>query len=490
MKRCISLLLCLLIALSAASCGGDNGNETNPTASQDDSSSENTNQTAQEYDFADIDLGGKDLVFLNFDSSTVTKSMRCIDSEMTGDVLNDAIWKRTVKIEELYNFNLNEIFADGGEINNKLRTSVLSGEDAYQVAFPRTDTLGSLMTEGLVWNLKDGKGFQFDEPWWDGAVMSEAEVGSDKAVYFASSDISLHNFNMSWCMYFNRNMVIDHQLDLPYDLVKQGNWTYDELLKYISVGHNLNGDDSYAWNQNGNSVYGITTMQPDGITNSFVACGEKYISMNGGNPILAAGSDHFYDVADELAKVYGVEGQAFFSNNSSNGSHYELVFAAGRAMFTACEIKGGNGYGAYSEMNDDYGIVPMPKLDENQENYISPIALWTYFMVIPSTNEDIDTTSKILDTLAYLSYKDVVPTFYDVTLNIKNIRDEETTEMLDIIRSSRTYDTSYAFGWGSSLRSGISSKITSGSSNVASVIAQQKESIEASIKTSLEAFSN
>ena len=107
--------------------------------------------------------------------------------------------------------------------------------------------------------------------------MSEAAVGSNKAIYFASSDISLHNFNMSWCMYFNRNMVIDNQLELPYDLVREGKWTYDELLKYISVGYNLNGDASYAWNQDGKCVYGITTMKPDGITQAFVGCGEKYI---------------------------------------------------------------------------------------------------------------------------------------------------------------------------------------------------------------------
>ena len=57
--------------------------------------------------------------------------------------------------------------------------------------------------------------------------MSEAEVSCDKAVYFAANDISQHNFNMSWCMYFNRNMVIDNQFELPYELVKQGKWKYE-----------------------------------------------------------------------------------------------------------------------------------------------------------------------------------------------------------------------------------------------------------------------
>lgn len=482
MKRKISLLLCLIIALSAASCGGETGGETKTTTSGNDS--ESTTEAAPEYEFADINYGGKDFTFLNVAST----ALNSVDREMTGDVLDDAIWKRTSTIEELYNLNIVEESAVYNEITNQLRNTVMAGDDVYQAAFPLSEPMGGLFTDGLVWNLNEGSGFQFDKPWWDGAVMSEAAVGSNKAIYFASSDISLHNFNMSWCMYFNRNMVIDNQLELPYDLVREGKWTYDELLKYISVGYNLNGDASYAWNQDGKCVYGITTMKPDGITQAFVGCGEKYISMNDGDPKLAAGSDHFYKVAEKLAKIYGTEGQAFFGNDRNNGSHYEMVFAAGRSMFTACEIKGGNGNGAFREMKDDYGIVPLPKLDENQENYISPIALYTFFMVIPKTNNDIETTSKILDTLAYLSYRDVVPAFYDVTLNIKNIRDEETTEMLDIIRASRTYDTAYAFGWGSSLRSSIASKIVSDSSDIASDIAAQKESTEATIKTSLEAF--
>ena len=74
MKRKLSLLLCLMLILSAASCGGETGGETKTTSSGNDS--ESTSTADSEYDFADINYGGKDFVFLNFDSKTV-KGIPC-----------------------------------------------------------------------------------------------------------------------------------------------------------------------------------------------------------------------------------------------------------------------------------------------------------------------------------------------------------------------------------------------------------------------------
>ena len=158
-----------------------------------------------------------------------------------------------------------------------VKTAVAAGDYICDVAFPLTYNMGTLITEGILQDLSKISGFQFEQPWWDQDVMADAYVGNDKALYFASSDLTLHNFEMSWCLYFNRRMIEDHQLDLPYDTVKAGKWTFDELYKYISVGANLNGDESWDWNKDGNSVYGFTSMQPDFITQAFVCTGKKQI---------------------------------------------------------------------------------------------------------------------------------------------------------------------------------------------------------------------
>ena len=480
-KRFVCLLL-LAAMLASAACGSGEG-----AVSEDTTTGGTTAANPYaDYEFPEVDWGGKDFKILNIDTSG---SCSGIVYEMTGDVLDDAFWKRNEMVEEMFNLKLVEERMLGPDLNETVRSTVLAGDDVYQVAYPRSDVIGGMALDGLFWNLNEGDGFNFDEPWWDQAVMEDFGIGESEALYFASSDISLHNFEMSWCLYFNRNQLVDLQLDLPYDMVKAGKWTYDELYKYISVGHNLNGDESYTWNADGNAVYGFASMQPDSITQMFVSCGEKYFVIDDGQPEFVAGSDKYYSVAEKLAKLFGTEGQGIFANNRAGGFHYELIFGAGRAMFAGCEIKSGDGGGAFADMTDDYGIVPLPKYDAAQENYVSPVAVWTYFMTVPSTNANISDTSKILDAMAYLSYKDVVPAYYDVTLTVKNIRDEETVEMLDIIRGARTYLTAYAFGWGSGFRSEVGKKIASGDADLASTIAAQKPTIEAEIKKTMDTYS-
>ncbi len=487
MKRKFTLILAALLLLTYTSCGSEtvDPGETTP-------SGETTTEGAaqDEYVFPNLDMGGKEFVILQQGvMGKKGESYRDIWIEtQTGDILDDATWARNAAVEDAFKVKIVEKREE--DVCEAVKLAVTAGDNLYQAAYPLTYNMGALITEGMFHDLTDGSGFNFDQPWWDQSVISDAYVGKDRALYFANSDLTLHNFEMSWCMYFNRRMVEDHGLDLPYQLVRDGKWTFDELYKYISVGANLNGDENWAWNKDGNSVYGFTSMCPDFMTQAYVATNNKQIRFIDGEPKLTAGTGNFYDVSDKLTKIFGEEGTAFFSNDRTNGSHYESVYAAGRAMFCGMEIKGGNGGGKFSDMKDDYGIVPMPKYDADQENYISPIAVWTYFLTVPVSNPDLESASIILDAMSYLSYRDVVPKYYDVVLQLKHIRDEETSEMLDIIRDTRTYYTAYAFGFGNDLRAHLAEAIRSGKGGAASIIAQYKDATETEMKTAMDKFNS
>ena len=480
MKRKFTLILAALLLLTYTSCGSGTTDPVETTPSGETTTAE---ETKDEYVFPELDMGGKEFVMLQRDVNYDSYNTIEVDTQ-TGDILDDATWNRNVTIED--KFKVKIVQKREADVNEAIRLAATAGDDLYQAAFPLTNTMGALISEGIFHNLKDGSGFNFDKPWWDQSVMADAYVGSDKALYFANSDLTLHNFEMSWCMYFNRRMVEDHGLDMPYQLVRDGKWTFDELYKYISVGANLNGDESWTWNKDGKSVYGFTSMSPDFVTQAYVCTGNKQIRFVDGEPQLMAGTGNFYDVSDKLTKIFGEEGTAFFSNDRTNGSHYENVFAASRSMFRGMEIKGGNGGGRFSDMNDDYGIVPMPKYDTEQENYISPIAVWTYFLTVPVSNPDLESASIILDAMSYLSYRDIVPKYYDVVLQVKHIRDEETSEMLDIIRDTRTYYTAYAFGFGGDLREKLASAVVTGNGGAASIVASLKDSTEAYMKSVME----
>ena len=98
-------------------------------------------------------------------------------------------------------------------------------------------------------------------------------------------------------------------------------------------------------------------------------------------------------------------------------------------------------------MEDEFGILPLPKYDELQDRYISSAASWGLpFYVVPRCTfgaEEYARTGYITQMLAYESMYTMTPAFYDQTLQNKISRDEESARMLDIIFESRSYD----FGW-------------------------------------------
>ena len=83
-------------------------------------------------------------------------------------------------------------------------------------------------------------------------------------------------------------------------------------------------------------------------------------------------------------------------------------------------------------LDSDFGIIPTPKFDENQENYISS-NLGTSYFAIPNYVTDTDRAAIILEALNYESHRLVRPAYYDIVLKAKGTRDEDSEKMLDLV---------------------------------------------------------
>lgn len=92
------------------------------------------------------------------------------------------------------------------------------------------------------------------------------------------------------------------------------------------------------------------------------------------------------------------------------------------------------------DMSDDFGVLPVPKYNVDQEKYVTWVHSISSTMVIPVGPRDAEKDSKVIECMAILSGEHVIPTYYELVLKRKTIRDEESAGMLDIIFSNRTYD--------------------------------------------------
>jgi hypothetical protein len=106
-------------------------------------------------------------------------------------------------------------------------------------------------------------------------------------------------------------------------------------------------------------------------------------------------------------------------------------------------------------MDQDFGIIPYPLYDDEQEDYRIPmITVALTYVSVPVTNADLDDTGIFMEYYAYLGRRDIMPALYDKLLLGKVSRDNESSAMLDIIFNNRIFDTGMVFDF-SGLRTNL-----------------------------------
>ena len=187
--------------------------------------------------------------------------------------------------------------------------------------------------------------------------------------------------------------------------------------------------------------YGFRAEQWEAPMNILYTGGQKiYDKDDEGNLQLTLYSTKTVEIYDEFFSLMNNASCILFSN--ATGYKGSGMFSEGRAMFTDTELRHAQ---TLRNMDDDFGILPYPKFDE-ADNYATATNGGSHLLVIPITVSDVERTGAITEALCAIGSRDVVPAFYEKSLKTKYARDEESEDMIDIIRSSRIYDIGYVAG--------------------------------------------
>jgi len=173
MKKYISVCLLAALLTSLAACGGDVG----VTDSTDTTAVDTTTDTATVSDLPDMDWGGEEFHVLGLQNTSSTQFSTfevAVESE-NGDVVNDAIYRRNVAVEDRYNVKIVETKHNantgGDAMADVIRKAVLADEDIYDLAFCAIDGIGKLAREGILYDL--------NELDYDDQTMGEFAEGSE-----------------------------------------------------------------------------------------------------------------------------------------------------------------------------------------------------------------------------------------------------------------------------------------------------------------------
>ena len=436
MKKSISLVLLAAMLASLAACGSgtaDAGNDTTSSAAQSDGApAEATGREAVSDDLPDTKFG-KDFTIL-----TRTKYDYEFSTESDGDILNDALYNRDRKVEDRFGVKIVTVpmVADwpSTDFNNNLRASIMAGDGAYDLIAGYAATIPDLIGEGLFMNWNDMKYNDFSKPWWSSQMAEELNINGK--CFMVTGDASVVLWKNMRCMLFNKRIASEHQTPDLYEMVKNGEWTLDNLISVTKdVYVDLDGDGTRSYGD----LYGYLTDYATDVDNLKEAF-EIKVTTKGedGFPKLCFLNERTIGAVAKVEDFLYNSGAALFDNEFCNSS--SKYFSDGQGLIYAAILGDAN---KMRSMNDDFGIIPYPKYDSNQKEYHSTsLDAFTAF-VIPKDAKDPDMTSMVLEGLASESYKKVIPAFYDIALKTKGTRDDESSEMIDMIRDGLTFDFGY-----------------------------------------------
>ncbi|MCL2775970.1 MAG: hypothetical protein FWD71_21885 [Oscillospiraceae bacterium] len=431
--RALSLLL-LVVLVTLTGCGGQTENP------QSRNTDENTNETSETASGTtelkpdlpeNVDMNGKTFTILvsNYAGYAPLNAPDLGITELNGDVLNDAAYNRDIAIQEKFNCVLKSVaFPDDGTADNALRKSLNAGDALYDIYIMRSGKLMTSVTSNYLTDLQTIPYLDFTKPWWNKSTLDALSFG--KHSYAICGDVSVVDLLSIFSMYFNKQMLSNFGLENPYTLVNNGTWTVDKMYEMAKVvPADLNNDGK----RDVNDRYGVTHIL-DGLTALLNAGGESYAVMNAqGIPEISFNTQSAFDKYIHITEMLSDHDTFFNAHLRSNpASQYEAgMFVNGQALFSL----GGIYYAPEMRaMQDDFGIIPYPKYDVGQSDYHTPMCVVAVpFVTVPISNTDLNNTGIFLEEYAYQGRMQVLPAFYDILLQRKVARDEESSAMLDLI---------------------------------------------------------
>lgn len=480
-----AVLLLAAVMAAATACGDTAGTGDPVTDTQTTAAVTETAAKENAYIYPELDFGGESFRILNTNTTWGFYTTIYFD-QTTGDIMDDTVFEANSKVEEAFNVKLDVTEFDINSSVGEYTKNILTGDDVYQTALLSAGNSSSVILEQYVIDLSELQNLHLDQPWWDQQVSEYSRLGGSDKVYFGISDINLMNFEVIEGVYVNDDMLTNLDMPLLYDSVRDGSWTLSKMHEYMKAAVNLNGETDFTFSVGGNSVYGMTYWE-QGVPALLYGSGVEFIEFEkDGNPRLNIENEHFYNVAARVADMFKTKGETVYLNASSTpGMHYEDAFKAGRSLFTIAQLKGSS---KFRDMEDTYGILPAPKYDETQDRYYSFCTKNIVSSTIPVTCANPERAAAIIDAMAYHAYADILPVYYGVNVEQKQMRNEDSIEMLGIIGDSRVIDIGTIYGWTIDLHNAIYQKLSKGDSAVASVITSHTPKVEKLIAETLALF--
>jgi len=373
-----------------------------------------------------------------------------ISDNVNGDVVNDAVYSRNQDLKDKYNINIKVL--EKTSPYSTLLQDINAGDLPYDIVLDQRNTLGSVVTNGVLYNL-NYLDIDYSRPWWDENCAEGYAIG-DK-LYFFVNDVTTVNLDYARFLFWSKQLIEDYKLKSPYEYIDENKWTLENFVTLVQSISDLRTDGTLG-------TYGIIIETGESNGNNmhfFTGCGLKFTDIDAEGKLVCTlenDIEKVQKITDILksALVSGTYGLTYDENSKAASASgymgYPDKWTLGRGMFSNGHylfVQGGiNLCDELKEMPTDYGVAPNPKYNEDQTDYYHKIDKFSLIWAVPNSDSvDTDRIAVIMDFWAYDSSEKLIPAYYETTIKAKRVSDPKAQQLLDIIRHSVLYELSDLF---------------------------------------------
>ena len=456
-KRIIALLLGLLCLIatvaSLVACAG----------TPEEKPKEKTENNIEH--LSGLNFDGAEVTFIVASADGDSYHQRSITVDLDDEDLNDSnsvdaeIHRRNAKIES--DLGVEIALADYADqsISSHFKNVLLAGEDSYDVIGARQYDDIQLALDGIVLDINKLDQFNADYIKWEneywGTDYIDALSFGDK-VFWLAGDICLRYMGGYYAFFVNSSLyktLLEDKYGTIYSVVRNNQWTYDTLIEMVPLGYvDVNANDRV---DNQQDQLGLAFPIWDNTNGMSLSAGVIYTGYDAdGMPYSTIGKNYdqlltFMSKCNDLVMTKGVYK---YGGDYKGAMQY---FAQDKAVFVAGRLNQAELY--LSEMETDYYVIPCPKITADQPFKTGVHDAINIYGICKNINsEQVRAAAATLEEMAYLSYHNVRPVYFDSVLKYKYTRDAEAAEMIDLMHNG-VY-TDFVFIWQFSDRFGDAQK--------------------------------
>ena len=405
-KKTIALLLAGLLLFSGCNSGTvpqgeENGKQDGTANTGETTPAETEPEVPDDYTLrmqvedslpADADLGGETIHIAYMQAY----QNDALGDEDGADVVGDAVYTRNAVVRDRLQADIQ--FVNGGLgwdlYRDVLQAAMMAGSHEFDILHVWQSWFAPFVTNGSLLPVNDAPYIDYTQPWWAVDFMKEFSVNGT-TFHFLAGDINPGLLTSQGCIYFNKPLYAN----------------------YFESADNLYHDAGAE----------MTTRDTDG------------------KPLLNGNNEHNVNVMEWILRFcYDNTGALLYPATEEGLQEIRENFIGGKNAFLLSFL---NIASRLRDMEDDYGIIPYPKYDENQTTYLSLVHDDAPLYALPADCTKYDDCCLVLEAMAAESYRRVTLVNYEKALKTKYVRDAVSSRIIDIIRDNPTTDFGYIYSY-------------------------------------------